>query len=222
MSPRVSAWRAAAEGGAHRRPRPRIRRRGQSRACSICGILTSDDFIGGGGGRGRRCKESGSTQVTGSAAWPGALLDRRRTVLVLWILALIGITVLAQVIGDPLPEQVPAALNHSRPPISETAVFPAKAGGGGRRRLPHRDPDRRPRRPSTVSSRPCGRWPTLASVTRRSSCCRSDLLHGNIAPRRSPVRQHHVEPPARSFTPMNAVIHTGGSGSTPRSLRGAG
>ncbi len=74
-------------------------------------------------------QESGSTQVTGLGRLAGRCYDRRRTVLVLWILALIGITVLAQVIGTRFQNKFTAGSTESQQAADLlTARFPAKAG----------------------------------------------------------------------------------------------
>ena len=59
----------------------------------------------------------------------GTCYDRRRTVLVLWILALIGITVLAQVVGTRFQNKFTAGSTESQQAADLlSARFPAKAG----------------------------------------------------------------------------------------------
>src|SRR5580698_7590935 len=59
----------------------------------------------------------------------GACYDRRRTVLVLWILAIIGVTVVAQMVGTHFENKFTAGNTHSQQATNILqATFPSKSG----------------------------------------------------------------------------------------------
>jgi putative drug exporter of the RND superfamily len=69
------------------------------------------------------------TQVTALGRLAGRCYDRRRLVLVLWILALIGITVVAQMVGTKFQNKFTAGNTQSQQAADLlSARFPAKAG----------------------------------------------------------------------------------------------
>ena len=102
-----------------------------------------------------------SAQVTALGRLAGRCYDRRRTVLIIWILAIIGITVVAQVVGtrfqnkftagNTQSQQAANLLNRGSPP--RPATPPTSSSTRPRRSAPTR-------RRSTRSSPPSGRWPT--------------------------------------------------------------
>ena len=70
-----------------------------------------------------------SEQVTSLGRLAGRCYDRRRLVLVLWILALIGITVVAQMVGTHFQNKFTAGNTQSQQAADLlSARFPAKAG----------------------------------------------------------------------------------------------
>ncbi len=70
-----------------------------------------------------------SVQVTSLGRLAGRCYDRRRLVLVLWILALIGITVVAQMVGTHFQNKFTAGNTQSQQAADLlNARFPAKAG----------------------------------------------------------------------------------------------
>ena len=72
----------------------------------------------------------------------GYCYDRRRLVLVLWILAIIGITALAQVVGTHFQNNFSAGNTPSQQAANIlTARFPSQVGRHRRRGLPHGGPD---------------------------------------------------------------------------------
>ena len=71
----------------------------------------------------------GATQVTVLGRLAGHCYDRRRLVLVLWILALIGVTVLAQVVGTRFQNKFTSGNTESQQAANLlNARFPSKAG----------------------------------------------------------------------------------------------
>ena len=69
------------------------------------------------------------TQVTLLGRMAGRCYDRRRTVLVIWILAIIGLTVVAQVVGTRFQNKFTAGNTQSQQAANLlSARFPAKAG----------------------------------------------------------------------------------------------
>jgi putative drug exporter of the RND superfamily len=72
---------------------------------------------------------AGATQVTVLGRLAGRCYDRRRLVLVLWILALIGVTVLAQVVGTRFQNKFTSGNTESQQAANLlNARFPSKAG----------------------------------------------------------------------------------------------
>src|SRR5277367_3323939 len=69
------------------------------------------------------------TPVTALGRLAGACYDRRRTVLVLWILAIIGVTVVAQMVGTHFENKFTAGNTPSQQATNILqATFPSKSG----------------------------------------------------------------------------------------------
>ena len=74
-------------------------------------------------------RQTGSPEVTGLGRLAGRCYDRRRLVLVLWILALIGITVVAQMVGTHFQNKFTAGSTQSQQATDLlSARFPSHAG----------------------------------------------------------------------------------------------
>ncbi len=74
-------------------------------------------------------RQTGSPEVTGLGRLAGRCYDRRRLVLVLWILALIGITVVAQMVGTHFQNKFTAGSTQSQQAADLlSARFPSHAG----------------------------------------------------------------------------------------------
>ena len=72
---------------------------------------------------------SDGTQITALGRLAGHCYDRRRRVLVLWILAIVGITVIAQVVGTHFQNKFTAGNTESQQAANLlSAKFPAQAG----------------------------------------------------------------------------------------------
>ena len=96
-----------------------------------------------GGQTGGPAPRQGRSTALGRLA--GACYDRRRTVLVIWILAIIGMTVVAQVVGTHFENKFTAGNTPSQQASEHSAgEVPVEVGGHRRRRLPydvaHREP----------------------------------------------------------------------------------